>query len=268
MKKNKKIFGMFVLFVALLFCSSAFLSGCAEMGPDTVYNLKVQVKKLNKKTNRLSQSNTYLVQKLHDMQINIANQGVTISNMGSKLNDMYGKYEVESHNIGILRKKFNDYRLIVNKEFFKLSNNVNIKPIVKKKLLPKKNIITTNLKLNGFSKGVYLYKKGDYAGALLSLNKFINKYPQSKNIPNALFYEAVSNFKLKKYPVSILELHKFSEIYSKNIHVPMAIYWQGMGFLKLSDKADASILFQQVVSKYSSTTASRLSAEELKKLTK
>lgn len=289
MKRNKKIFGIFVLFVALLFFSSAFLSGCAEMKPYTTYSLNGQVGKLNKKTSRLSQSNTYLVQKLHgmqvnvanqgvdisnlaqklhDMQTNIANQGVDISNINSKLNDTYGKYEVESHNIDVLRKQFRDYRLIVNKELVELLNSANIKPAIKKNIPLKKHFVTVHLNVNDFIKGISAYKNKNYAAALLSFDRFIGKYPKSKNIPDALFYKAVSNFNLKKYPVSILEFHKFSEVYQKNVHVPMAIYLQGMGFLKLSDKADASILFQQVVSKYSGTTAAKLSAKELKKLTK
>lgn len=268
MKKNKKIFIVFVLLTALLFFSSAFLSGCAEMEPDTIHHLKVQVKKINKKTVKLSQSNSYLEQKVHDMQINMANQGVKISDINSKIRDIYGKYEVESHNIHMLQKRFREYRLIVNKELIELLKNAKIKPPVKERAVSKNAVVITSPKINGFNKGMDLYKKKDYAGAVLAFNKFINKYPQSKDTPDALFYKAVSNFNLKKYPVSILEFHKFSGIYSKNTHVPMAIYLQGMGFLKLSDKSDASILFRQVISKYHGTGASKLSAEELKKLSK
>ncbi|MDA8053018.1 MAG: tetratricopeptide repeat protein [Deltaproteobacteria bacterium] len=266
--KNKKYFRIFLLLFVFLFFTAAFLSGCAEMEPDTIHNLKVQVKKLNKNTGKLSQSNTYLEQKLHDIQVNIANQGVKIADINSKLRDIYGKYEVESHNLHMLQKRFRDYRLIVNKELITLLKHAQIKPSVEKIAPPKKAAVSVSPKLMEFNKGMDLYKKKDYANAVLAFNKFINKYPQSKDTPDAVFYKAVSNFNLKKYPVSILEFHKFSEVYPKNSHVPMAIYLQGMGFLKLSDKSDASILFQQVVSKYPDAEASKLSAAELKKLSK
>lgn len=266
--KNKKKFRIFILVFSFLFFSSAFLSGCAEMEPDTIHHLKVQVKKLDKRTGKLSQSNAYLEQKLHGIQVNIANQGVKISSINSKLRDIYGKYEEESHNIHMLQKRFRQYRLIVNKELIKLLKHAKIKPPVKKIVPTKKKIIKISPKLEDFNKGMDLYKKKDYVNAVLAFSKFINKYPQSKDTADAVFYKAVSNFNLKKYPVSILEFHKFSEVYPKNSHVPMAIYLQGVGFLNLSDKSDASILFRQVISKYHGTEASKLSAEELKKLSK
>ncbi|MCL4322547.1 MAG: tetratricopeptide repeat protein [Deltaproteobacteria bacterium] len=266
--KNKKYFRVFLLLFVFLFFTAAFLSGCAEMEPDTIHNLKVQVKKLNKKTDKLSQSNAYLEQKIHEIQLHLANQGAHIAGLDSKIKDVYGKYEVESHNLHMLQKRFRQYRLIVNKELIKLLKHAQIKPPVKEITPSKKAVVSVSPKLKGFNKGMDLYKKKDYANAVLAFNKFISKYPQSKDTPDAVFYKAVSNFNLKKYPVSILEFHKFSEVYPKSSHVPMAIYLQGMGFLKLSDKSDASILFQQVVSKYPDTEASKLSAAELKKLSK
>ncbi len=269
--KNKKYFKVFILLFAFLFFTSVFLSGCAEMEPDTIHHLKVQVKKLNKRTGKLSQSNAYLEQKLHGIQVNIANQGVKISSINSKLRDIYGKYEEESHNIHMLQKRFRQYRLIVNKELIKLLKAVKIKPSlkkIKKVISTKKKIIKISPELKGFNKGMDLYKKKDYAKAVVAFSKSINKYPQSKDTPDALFYKAASNFNLKKYPVSILEFHKFSELYPKNPHASMAIYLQGLGFLKLSDKSDASILFRRVILKYHGTEAAKLSAKELKKLSK
>lgn len=273
MKKNKKIYAPAALLLAALFFSSAFLSGCAEMEPDTIHHLKVQVKALNKETAKLSQNNTYIEKKFHDMQINIANQGVKISALGAKLRKLYGKYEVEDHNMSVLQKRFKQYRIIVNKELIKtLKNSGNegnsgtppASAAASSNETQAQN--TSNPRLDAVNKGMKLYNGKDFTGAVSAFSKFISSYPQSKYIPKAQFYRAASNFNLKKYPVAILQFHKFSEIYPDNPNVPMAIYLQGMGFLKLSDKSDAAILFRQVISKYPDTRASKLSKEGLKKL--
>ena len=282
--KDKKYFRVFLLFFAFLFFTSVFLSGCAEMEPDTIHQLKLQVKKLDKRTGKLTravtQSDAYLGQKIHNIQVNVANQGVKISGVNSKLRGIYGKYEEESHSLHMLQKRFKEYRLIVNRELVKLLNAVKIKSSLKKIKEPvpaekikepvpaEKKVTQTSPGHADFNKGMDLYKNKDYAAAAAFFSKLISKYPQSEDAPDALFYKAMSNFNLKKYPVSILEFHKFSELYPKNTHTSVAIYLQGMGFLKLSDKSDASILFRQVISKYHNTRASKLSAKELKKLSK
>lgn len=266
---NKNILKTFIFTSIILFFISSILAGCAPMEPDSIHRLKVQVKKLNKKTAELSQNNVYLEKKFHEMQLNTANNGVKISSMDAKIRDLYGRYEVESHNLGLLQKRFMKYRLMVNKELVKLLKLAKVQPVLPKKTNKRVAIVKkVNAKGYSFKKALSLYKKKDFAEAASRFGQFINKYPQSSYTADALFYKASSNFNLKKYPVAILEFHKFSQIYPKNSHVPMAIYLQGVGFLKVSDPSDASILFRQVISKYPSTKAAKLSKQALRSLSK
>jgi tol-pal system protein YbgF len=269
---NKNIFKAFIIASILSFFVASILAGCAPMEPDSIHRLKVQVKKLNKTTSELSQNQTYIEKKLHQMQLNTANNGVEISSLNVKIRDIYGKYEVASHNLGILQKRFREYRLMVNKELAKLLKLAKVQPTIshghKKTSLKSVVVKNENSMDRSFKKAVSLYNKKDYASSAAAFRKFLDKYPQSGHAADAMFYRASSNFKLKKYPVSILEFHKFSQIYPKNSNVPMAIYMQGIGFLKVSDPSDASILFRQVIAKYPGTKAAALSKSAVNGLSK
>lgn len=277
-----KIISLLSLFI---FTFSFLLSGCAEMEPDTIHHLKIEVRNLNKKVDSLSQNSTDSEQAIHQARLNIANQGSKIENIKSHMSALYGKYEIISHDMKLLKAEFRNYRILVNKELIKLLKKEKFKSSAiskqkisvqipskittsKVKILPKisakRLAIKKSLKEYNIAKSYY--NKGIYQKSIILFKKYLMKYPQSKKAGNANYYIAVSNSKLKNYPVSILEFHKFTRLYPKNKHVPMAIYLQGLGFSKLSDPSDAVILFKQVISDYGSSKAAALSKAALKKL--
>ncbi|MHB8904406.1 MAG: hypothetical protein ACYC40_04905, partial [Patescibacteria group bacterium] len=177
---SKKFFKVFIFSSILLFFVSSILAGCAPMEPDSIHRLKVQVKKLNKKTAELSQNDAYLGKKLHQMQLNMANNGVEISSLNAKIRDIYGRYEVESHNLDILQKRFREYRLMVNKELVKLLKLAKVQPVLPGKTSIKSVAVKKeNSMEGGFKKALSLYNKKDFAAAAAAFRKFLNKYPQS-----------------------------------------------------------------------------------------
>ena len=272
--KNKSKLKVFILIsLSLIFVMSAF-AGCAPMEPASFHRLKVQVRKLNKKTAELSQNQQYVEKKLGQMQLNTANNGVAISSLNAKIRNIYGKYEVEHHKLNVLNKQFREYRLMVNKQLIKLLKLAKTGAAASSLSSVKKQSVRSSLVKKessmeyGFNEAMLQFKKKKYNSALTSLRNFLNKYPQSKYSSDAMFYKAYTNFKLKKYPVSILEFHKFSQLYPKSPDVPMSIYLQGMGFMKVSDPSDASILFRQVIAKYPGTKAAELSQKAINGLSK
>ena len=272
--KNKSKLKVFILISLFLIFVTSILAGCAPMEPTSFHRLKVQVRKLNKKTAELSQNQQYTEKKLRQMQLNTANNGVAISSLNAKIRDIYGKYEVEHHNLDVLNKKFREYRIMVNKQLIKLLKLVKTGKAAPSVSSIKKQSVRSSLVKKessmeyGFNEAMSQFKKKKYNSALTSLRNFLNKYPQSKYSADAMFYKAYANFKLKKYPVSILEFHKFSQLYPKSPDVPMSIYLQGMGFMKVSDPSDASILFRQAIAKYPGTKAAELSQKAIKGLSK
>ncbi len=272
--KNKSKLKVFILISLCLIFVTSVLAGCAPMEPTSFHRLKVQVRKLRKKTAELSQNQHYVEKKLSQMQLNTANNGVAISSLNAKIRNLYGKYEVEHHKLNILNKKFREYRLLVNKQLIKLLKLVKTGAAPSSSISAKKQSVRSSLVKKessmeySFKKAMSFFNKKNYSSALSSFRNFLNKYPQSKYSADAMFYRAYSNFKLKKYPVSILEFHKFSQLYPKNPNVPMSIYLQGVGFLKVSDPSDASILFRQVIAKYPGTKAAELSQKAINGLSK
>jgi TolA-binding protein len=274
-----------------IFTFSFLLSGCAQMEPDTIHHLKIQVRNLNKKVINLSQNSTDSEQALHQTQVNVANQGAKITSIKSNLSSLYGKYEIISHDMKLLQTEFRNYRILVNKELIKLLKKEKFKSsaiskqkitskitpevpskiiVGKVKLMPKISAkqLALRKELKEYGRARSYYNKGLYKKALVLFKKYLNKYPQSQKAGDANYYKSVSNFKLKNYPVSILEFHKFTRLYPRNKHVAMAIYLQGIGFSKLSDPSDAIILFKQVIADYSSSKAAALAKSALAKLAK
>ena len=288
---NKKhIFHYFKIVSLLSLCIFTFsflLSGCAQMEPDTIHHLKIQVRNLNKKVINLAQNSTDSEQALHQTQVNVANQGAKIASIKSNLSSLYGKYEIISHDMKLLQTEFRNYRILVNKELIKLLKKEKFKSSaiskqkITSKITPKIAIVKVKpahkisvkqlalrKELKEYGSAKSYYKKGSYKKALALFKKYLNKYPQSQKSGDANYYKSVSNFKLKNYPVSILEFHKFTRLYPKNKHVAMAIYLQGIGFSKLSDPSDAIILFKQVIAEYGSSKAAALAKSALEKLAK
>ncbi len=270
-----------VLFSILTLLMGLALSGCATMEPESIYNLKHQVRQLNKNTAELSKTNVLLEKKLSELQVNLANQGIEMSSLESEISGLSGKYETESHKLKEFEIKFRQYRLIVNRQLIKILSNSHAMPQgglsspaqpssagpsqtgASSSPVPPQNGVKEVTASGEFKGALDLFKKGKYPEAAAKLKEFLKKYPGSKYIPDASFYEGYSYFKNGEYPKSILELHKFTELYPKNPNVPMAVYLQGLGFLKISDPSDASILFRQVTSRYPGTRASKLSEGQL-----
>ncbi len=288
---NKKhiihYFKIISLLSLCIFTLSFVLSGCAQMEPDTIHHIKIQVRNLNRKVANLSQNSTDSEQALHQTQVNVANQGTKIASIKSNLSSLYGKYEIISHDMKLLQAEFRNYRILVNKELIKLLKKEKFKSsviskqkitpkitpkiaIVKVKPAPKISVkqLALRKELKEYGRAKSYYNKGSYKKALVLFKKYLNKYPQSQKAGDANYYKSVSNFKLKNYPVSILEFHKFTRLYPKNKHAAMAIYLQGIGFSKLSDPSDAIILFKQVIADYGSSKAAALAKSALEKLAK
>ena len=66
--KNKSKLKVFILISLFLIFVTSILAGCAPMEPDSFHRLKVQVRKLNKKTAELSQNQQYAEKKISQMQ--------------------------------------------------------------------------------------------------------------------------------------------------------------------------------------------------------
>ncbi|MBU4503079.1 MAG: tetratricopeptide repeat protein, partial [Proteobacteria bacterium] len=70
----------------------------------------------------------------------------------------------------------------------------------------------------------------------------------------------------KWYEKAIVEYQKVIEKYPKGNKVPASLLKQGFAFLNLGDKANARLILQELVKKYSEATEAKIATKKLKEL--
>lgn len=111
-----------------------------------------------------------------------------------------------------------------------------------------------------------MFDDGDYEGARIQFENFINKYPDSDNVDNARFWIADSYYVEKWFEKAILEYQKVLEDYPKSNKLPAARLKQGYAFAELGEKANARLILKELLKKHPGTNEARYAQEKLKKL--
>ena len=111
-----------------------------------------------------------------------------------------------------------------------------------------------------------MFDQGDKEGARLQFEKFINKYPQSKNADNARFWIAESYYAEKWFEKAILEYQKVLETYPDSNKTAAARLKQGYAFAELGEKANARLILKELIKRHPGSNEAKYAAEKLKSL--
>ena len=110
------------------------------------------------------------------------------------------------------------------------------------------------------------FDQGDLKKAREGFQKFIQKYPQSKNADNAQFWIGETFYRERWYEKAILEYQKVIEKYPKGNKVQSAFLKQGLAFLNLEDKTNARLILTELVKKFPKSNEARIAKQKLKGL--
>lgn len=110
------------------------------------------------------------------------------------------------------------------------------------------------------------FDSADFAKALTIFEKFLKKYPKSKNADNAQFWIGEIYYHDKWYEKAILEYQKVIEKYPKGNKVPAALLKQGLAFFRLGDKANTRLILKELVKKFPRTNEAKIARKKLKDL--
>lgn len=108
------------------------------------------------------------------------------------------------------------------------------------------------------------FDNGQMDEARQTFIKLIASHPKSGYADNAQFWIGESYYRENWFERAILEYQTVVEKYPKGNKVPSAMHKQGMAFLKIGDKSNARIIFNELVQKFPETNEGKLAAKKLK----
>jgi tol-pal system protein YbgF len=110
------------------------------------------------------------------------------------------------------------------------------------------------------------FDRNDLEGARQGFEKLIQKFPKAQLAGNSQFWLGEVYFREKWYEKAILEYQKVIENYPKGNKIPSALLKQGLAFLMLEDKANARLIFNELVKKHPKSSEADTARAKLKEL--
>lgn len=120
----------------------------------------------------------------------------------------------------------------------------------------------TEKKLYASSK--HAFDKENFETALDGFQKFITKYPKSKNADNAQFWIGEIYYREKWYEKAVLEYQKVIEKYPKGNKIQASLLKQGFAFYNIKDKVNARLILKELCNKYPKSNEAKIAKQKLK----
>ena len=108
------------------------------------------------------------------------------------------------------------------------------------------------------------FDRKDLETALDEFQKFIKRYPKSKNADNAQFWIGEIYYREKWYEKAILEYQKVIENYPQGNKVQASLLKQGFAFFKIGDKANGRLILKELVNKYPKSAEAKIARKRIK----
>ena len=117
-----------------------------------------------------------------------------------------------------------------------------------------------------YSRAKQSFDQGESDAARQDFEKFIARYPKSKNADNAQFWIGEIYYRDKWYEKAILEYQKVIEIYPNGNKVPASLLKQGLAFYNIGDKANARLILEELIRKYPKTNEANVASKKLQSM--
>jgi tol-pal system protein YbgF len=110
------------------------------------------------------------------------------------------------------------------------------------------------------------FKKGDFAGSIISFSAFLRKYPDSGFKQSAMFWLASAKYVKREYADVVNQLKSFTGMNESHSKFPEALLTLANSQLELKQTQDAKKTLTELISKFSSSEAAAAGKERLSKL--
>lgn len=106
-----------------------------------------------------------------------------------------------------------------------------------------------------YKESLQMYEKRNYNDAIKLFDIFIKDYPQSRLLPNALYWKAESLYAQQKYAEAIFIFKSVTEKYPKHPKASDALLKTAMSYKQLGDQENAMLHYRALYEDYPNSSA-------------
>ncbi|MCP4992769.1 MAG: tol-pal system protein YbgF [Gammaproteobacteria bacterium] len=122
------------------------------------------------------------------------------------------------------------------------------------------------LEESAYQKARDLLMDGRYDAARSALGQFLVSYPQGKYSGNAQYWLAEASYVTRDYDTALQDFDKVIRNYPESAKVPDAMLKSGLAHYSKQQWQEARTMLEALISKYPSSTASRLARQRLERM--
>ena len=117
-----------------------------------------------------------------------------------------------------------------------------------------------------FDAAMEVFRKGDFAAAQTSLQRFVQRYPQTGYLPSALFWLGNASYANKDYKASLAQFRQMLTQAPAHARVPEAMLAVSNVQIELKDTKAARKTLEDLIKAYPQSDAAQAAKERLPKL--
>ena len=111
-----------------------------------------------------------------------------------------------------------------------------------------------------------VFRKGDFAAAQASLQRFVQRYPQTGYMPSALFWLGNASYAIKDYKGSLAQFRQMLNLSSTHARAPEAMLAISNVQIELKDTKAARKTLEDLIKAYPQSDAAQAARDRLPKL--
>jgi tol-pal system protein YbgF len=111
-----------------------------------------------------------------------------------------------------------------------------------------------------------VFRKGDFAGAQVSLQRFVQRHPQTGYLPSALFWLGNASYAVKDYKASLAQFRQMLTLAPDHARAPEAMLAISNVQIELKDTKAARKTLEDLMKAYPQSDAAQAAKERLPKL--
>ncbi len=111
-----------------------------------------------------------------------------------------------------------------------------------------------------------IFRKGDFAAAQVSLQRFLQRYPQTGYMPSALFWLGNASYAVKDYKASLAQFRQMLTVSPTHARAPEALLAISNVQIELKDTKAARKTLEDLIKAYPQSDAAQAARDRLPKL--
>ncbi|UCE30777.1 MAG: tetratricopeptide repeat protein [Burkholderiales bacterium] len=185
-------------------------------------------------------------------QLELANQ---IESLRSELAQLRGQLEVQAAQLANTQKKQNELLAVVD-ERLKRFEPVQV-------TIDQQTVMVDPSEKARYDAALGLFREGDFAGALSSLERLRQDFPETPYLSNVLFWSGSAQYALREFKASLATQQEYLKRFPDGMRAAEALLMVGNAQLETGDARAARRTYDSVIARYAGTPAANAAADKL-----